>query len=72
MAKANRQRGTPLFVMLTVEEREQIESLAKTRGITLRELVLTSVLGGEPVNLHSKVVALETRLRALEARCCND
>ncbi len=73
MPKVQRVRNRPLMVMLSDEEREQFDTLAKNKAMSLRDLVVTSVLGLEPPRkseLHVKVHEMEKRLHSIEVRVC--
>lgn len=64
--KVERRHDKPLMTMLSDAERAEFDRLAKERGISLRDLVVTSVLGSEPSSLLARTIDIECRLNTLE------
>ena len=65
---AKRQAAKALQVMLTADERAAFDRLCKERNVSLRELVVGSVLGSEPTNLLHRILQIEARLDAIDGR----
>lgn len=58
-----------VYVEVTEAQREAFDMLAERRGMTLRELVISSVLGSEtPRPLLTRLLDLEARVIVLEGK----
>lgn len=57
-----------IMIEVTDEQRAAIDRIAKERGLTLRDLITSAVLGSEPTSLTSRVCQIEARLALLERK----
>lgn len=66
MSKPNRLKPRNLMCELTEIEHAAIHKIAAERGVTIRDLVVSSILDSEPSDILQRVLQLEVRLRLLE------
>lgn len=64
--KVDRKAGRSLMVMLTDDEHTEFHRLAEERDLSLRDLIVSAVLGSEPPKLLAMLLAMELRIRKLE------
>lgn len=66
MSRPKKGRTKTIFARVTAEQHAEISAIARDRGLSLNDLVPSSIIGSTPISVVGRLSQLEARVSVLE------